>query len=441
MIRDMTRGNVTRHLVGFSVPIILGNLFQLAYNAVDSIVVGRFAGTGALAAVGTANPVMNIIILGVSGLCIGASVLMSEYFGARDTEKLRREFAATLFLGLFFSAAVLALGLPLAGPLLRLLNVPDEIFPQARAYLCIIFLGMPFTFVYNAYAAAMRSVGDSRTPIRFLALASVLNAGLDVAFVAGLHWGAVGAGLATVLAESLSAILCVIYTERNLAALRLTRAELRPDRMLMKLTLQQGSVTALQQACQPVGKLLIQGCVNGLGVEAIAVFNAVSRVDDFAFTPEQSISSGMMTFVSQNRGAKEYGRMRMGLSRGLMVETGYWMLLFCVVLPLRAPIMRLFVGADESAVALGASYLFLMAFFYLLPAYTNGLQGYFRGLGDMKITLAGTFTQISVRVVFVYLLVPRMGLTAVAWASLAGWLCMLLLEVPYLRSMRVRGVG
>lgn len=209
----------------------------------------------------------------------------------------------------------------------------------------------------------------------------------------------------------------------------------------MKLTLQQGSVTALQQACQPVGKLLIQGCVNGLGVEAIAVFNAVSRVDDFAFTPEQSISSGMMTFVSQNRGAKEYGRMRMGLSRGLMVETGYWMLLFCVVLPLRAPIMRLFVGADESAVALGASYLFLMAFFYLLPAYTNGLQGYFRGLGDMKITLAGTFTQISMRVVFVYLLVPRMGLTAVAWASLAGWLCMLLLEVPYLRSMRVRGVG
>ena len=209
----------------------------------------------------------------------------------------------------------------------------------------------------------------------------------------------------------------------------------------LKLTLQQGSVTALQQACQPVGKLLIQGCVNGLGVEAIAVFNAVSRVDDFAFTPEQSISSGMMTFVSQNRGAKEYGRMRMGLSRGLMVETGYWMLLFCVVLPLRAPIMRLFVGADESAVALGASYLFLMAFFYLLPAYTNGLQGYFRGLGDMKITLAGTFTQISVRVVFVYLLVPRMGLTAVAWASLAGWLCMLLLEVPYLRSMRVRGVG
>ena len=139
MIRDMTRGNVTRHLVSFSVPIILGNLFQLAYNAVDSIVVGRFAGTGALAAVGTANPVMNIIILGVSGLCIGASVLMSEYFGARDTEKLRREFAATLFLGLFFSAAVLALGLPLAGPLLRLLNVPDEIFPQARAYLCIIF--------------------------------------------------------------------------------------------------------------------------------------------------------------------------------------------------------------------------------------------------------------------------------------------------------------
>lgn len=269
MIRDMTRGDVTRHLVGFSVPIVLGNLFQLAYNAVDSIVVGRFAGTDALAAVGTANPVMNILILGVSGLCIGASVLMSEYFGARDVEKLRREFAATLFLGLFFSAAVLALGLPLAGPLLRLLNVPQEILSEAQAYLCVIFLGMPFTFVYNAYAAGIRSVGDSRTPIRFLALASALNAGLDVAFVAGLRWGAVGAGLATIIAESLSAVLCVVYTERSLPMLRLTRADLRPDGGLMKLTLQQGSVTALQQACQPVGKLLIQSCVNGLGVGRI----------------------------------------------------------------------------------------------------------------------------------------------------------------------------
>lgn len=149
---------------------------------------GRFAGTGALAAVGTANPVMNIIILGVSGLCIGASVLMSEYFGARDTEKLRREFAATLFLGLFFSAAVLALGLPLAGPLLRLLNVPDEIFPQARAYLCIIFLGMPFTFVYNAYAAAMRSVGDSPHAHPFSGAGIGAQRRVGRAFVAGLHW-------------------------------------------------------------------------------------------------------------------------------------------------------------------------------------------------------------------------------------------------------------
>lgn len=171
------------------------------------------------------------------------------------------------------------------------------------------------------------------------------------------------------------------------------------------------------------------------------MFNAVSRVDDFAFTPEQSISSGMMTFVSQNRGAKEYGRMRMGLSRGLMVETGYWMLLFCVVLPLRAPIMRLFVGRMKAPWHWVRPICSSWRFSILLPAYTNGLAGYFRGLGDMKITLAGTFTQISVRVVFVYLLVPRMGLTAVAWASLAGWLCMLLLEVPYLRSMRVRGVG
>lgn len=441
MIRDMTRGGIARHLAGFSVPLVLGNLLQLTYNAVDSIIVGRFAGKDALAAVGTANPVMSLLILGVSGLCIGASVLMSESFGARDNARLRRAFAAMLWLGLGFSAAVLLAGMPLAGVLLRLLRVPGDILPEARAYLRIILLGMPFTVLYNAFAAGMRSVGDSRTPIRFLALSSALNAGLDLVFVAGLRQGAAGAGLATVIAESVSALLCVVYVERNLPLLHLGRGDMRPDGALIRLTLRQGGVTALQQACQPVGKLLIQSCVNSLGVEAIAVFNAVSRVDDFAFTPEQSIAAAMMTFVSQNRGAKEYARMRRGLSRGLMVETAYWAMLACVVLPARAALMRLFLGDDPGAVALGASYLSLMAFFYLLPAFTNGLQGYFRGLGDMVITLAGTFTQISVRVIVVYLLTPRIGLTAVAWASLTGWICMLALEIPYLRARRVRGTG
>ena len=194
-MKDMTKGNITSQLIRFSIPLVLGNFFQLTYNAVDSIIVGRFVGEDALAAVGTANPVMNIVILGITGICIGASVLMSEFFGAGDHEKLKKEVATTLLFGCYFSLAIAVLGVVFSGWIMRLLHVPEEIQKDGALYLRVIFLGMPFTFFYNAVAAALRSVGDSRTPVRFLAMASVMNAMLDLVFVAGLGMGVLGRGL------------------------------------------------------------------------------------------------------------------------------------------------------------------------------------------------------------------------------------------------------
>lgn len=432
MVRDLTKGSVPKHLITFAIPIILGNLFQLTYNAVDSIVVGRYAGTDSLAAVGTANPVMNIVILGVTGICIGASVLMSQFFGAGDEEKLKREVSTTLVFGGIFSLAMVVLGLALSKAILWMMSTPEEILDIAAVYLRIIFLGMPFTYLYNAMASAMRSVGDSKTPIQFLAASSVLNIFLDFLFVAVFHWEAVGAGIATVLSQAMSALLCVWYVYRRVPLLQLRPGELKMDRELLKLTLQHGSITALQQSCQPIGKLLIQGKINTLGVSAMAAFNAVNRVDDFAFTPEQSISHAMMTFIAQNRGAKQMDRVKKGFRDGLLVEFGYWVLICAVILLFRRPIMGLFSSGESGGMLeLGVEYLGLMAFFYLLPAFTNGIQGFFRGMGNMKITLISTIIQISVRVVFVYLLVPAVGMTGVAYASLIGWICMLAAEVPY----------
>ena len=431
-MRDLTKGNISAELIRFSIPLILGNLFQLTYNAVDSIIVGRFAGEDALAAVGTANPVMNIVILGITGVCIGASVLMSEFFGAGQYEKLKREVSTTLLFGCYFSMAVVLLGLFLSGPIMRLLHVPEEILGDSVLYLRIIFLGMPFTYLYNAVASALRSVGDSKTPVRFLALASVMNGCLDIIFVACLKMGIVGAALATDIAEAASALLCIAYVYRRVPLLQLKKNEAHIDRGLLKLTLQHGSITALQQSCQPIGKLLIQGVINPLGVSAIAAFNAVNRVDDFAFTPEQSISSGMMTFIAQNRGAGNKERVKKGFRKGLTIEAGYWVIICTVILLLKEPIMRLFVsGGDNGLVALGVEYLSLMAFFYLMPAFTNGIQGFFRGMGNMSITLISTLIQISFRVLFVYILVPRIGMKGVAFACLIGWSFMLLAEVPY----------
>lgn len=431
---DMTEGRISSHLIRFSIPMILGNMIQLSYNALDSIIVGRFVGKNALAAVGTSNPIMTIFVLGISGICIGASVLMSEFFGAKDYGKLRRQVATTLLFGALFSFVVLILGLLLAPQILQLLQVPQEIMPESVLYLRIIFFSFPFTFLYNALTAALRSIGDSKTPVYFLAFASVLNAVLDLLFVASFQMGVRGAGIATVIAEASAALLCLIHVYRHVPALHVQTAEWRLDRQLLKTTLSYGSVTALQQAAQPVGKLLIQGKMNTLGVDVIAVFNAVSRVDDFAFIPEQSIANGMTVFLAQNKGAKKKERLQKGFRTGMFLETAYWIFICLLILFFQKPIMELFVSAENQAmVEMGMSYLTLMAFLYLMPAFTNGLQGYFRGIGKMSTTLIGTLIQITFRVIFVYILVPYIGLRAMAFASMIGWIFMLLYQFAAFR--------
>ena len=428
---NMTEGSITKHLVDYSIPLILGNMFQLTYNAVDSIIAGRFIGKEALAAEGTASPVMNIVILGISGICMGASVLMSEFYGAGQKEKLKREMSTTVIFGCYFSVIIAILGGFFSESLLGALGVPDEILGKAASYLSVI-LGAPFTYFYNAVSAALKSVGDSKTPLKFLAFSSILNAVLDLIFIGGLGFGIVCSAVTTVAAEAASAVLCITYVYRKIPMLQLRRGEFTMDRQLLRQTLRYGSITALQQSCQPIGKLLIQGAVNPLGVDMIAAFNAVNRIDDYAFTPEQSISHGITTFVAQNRGAGRKERIRKGFRRGLMLEACYWVFICITITLFRRPLMGLFVTAgNEGIVALGSSYLGLMALFYVFPAFTNGIQGFFRGMGNMSVTLLGTFVQTSLRVVFVYLLTPGIGLLGVAYACAIGWSVMLLVEVPY----------
>lgn len=435
-MRRMTEGSIERHLLAYALPLILGNFFQLTYNAVDSIVIGKFAGEGALAAVSAANPVMTIVVLGVSGISIGASVLMSRFYGAGQEEKLRREVATTALFGAAASLLVFALGMLLSSLILRLMNVPEEILPMAQTYLRIIFVGFLFTFQYNILASALRSVGDSRTPVLFLAMSSVLNGALDVLLVAKMGWGVAGAGFATVVAEGLSALLCAVYMQRRCPLLRLRLRDMRIDRELLAETLKSGSVTALQQACQPVGKVVIQSVINAQGIAMIAAFNAVSRVDDFACIPEQSISSGIMTCVAQNRGANNKARVKETLLRGLRLEIIYGVCILAATLLIKAPVMRLFAAqGSQSMEEMGTRYLTAMAFFYLLPGLTNGMQGYFRGMGEMKTTLVGTAIQISVRALAVYALVPRVGLAGAAWACAFGWCCMLVYAAARYRAI------
>lgn len=435
---NMTQGSIPRHLIRYSIPLILGNIFQLTYNAVDSIIAGRFIGKEALAAEGMASPVMNIVILGISGICMGAGVLISEFFGSGEYEKLKREMSTAVLFGLYFSLAVVTAGIALTPWLLRLLHVPEELLEMTSIYLRIIFLGAPFTYFYNALASALKSVGDAKTPLKFLMFSSVLNGLLDLIFIGGLGFGIVCSAVTTVIAEAVSAGLSIWYVYQKIPYLQLGFKDFHLDKKLLKITLQYGSVTALQQSCQPVGKLLIQGAVNTLGVDAIAAFNAVNRVDDFACMPQQSISHGITTFIAQNRGAKKEERLRKGFYTGLLLEFCYWIGIGSLVLVLRKRIVGLFVSGShaQNIILLGSQYLQTMAFFYIYPGFTNGFQGFYRGMGMMKMTLLGTFIQTSLRVIATWILVPKIGIYGVAFACAAGWSAMLLVEIPYYVYLR-----
>ncbi len=429
---DMTKGNIWREIISYTIPLVLGNIFQLMYNAVDSMIAGRFIGPEALAAAGMAGPVMNILILGISGICIGAGVLMSSFFGSHDEEKLRKELSTLLVSGTLFSLAVTVLGFIFASPLLCVLNVPGEVHDMTLVYLRIIFIGAPFTYFYNALSQALKSVGDSKTPLKFLVVSSVLNCLLDLFFIGYLGFGIACSAITTVVAQVLSALCCFVYIWRKVPVLSLAPHDLGVDKALLKSTLSYGTVTALQQSVQPIGKLLIQSSVNTLGVSVIAAYNAVTKIDDFAFTPEQNIGHAITTFTAQNMGAGNKVRVREGFRKGLALEALYFLIIASLVLLFRKPIMKLFVTGEGSGnvIAEGVLYLSTMAFFYILPAMTNGIQGFFRGVGRMKTTLLCTTIQASFRVIFTFILVPHYGIHAIAYACAIGWILMLLYEVP-----------
>ena len=420
--------------------MILGNILQLTYNAADSVIIGKCLGEEALAAVSTSNPVMTVMVLGASGLGIGASVIMSRFYGAKDRENFRKEFSTTILFTTFLSFVLFLAGMALSPYILRWINTPAEAYEMAKQYLRIVLVGSLFTFQFNILSHAMRSIGDSKTPVLFLAISCGINICMDVLFVALLHWSVAGAAFATVISQATSVGLCILWIRKKIPELRLSRKEYIIDRELLKETVQSGFLTALQQAAQPVGKVLIQSVVNAQGVIAIGAFNAVCRVDDFACIPSQSIGSGIMTCTAQNRGAGNKERVHASFTKGLVVALCYFPIICGATLLLKRPAMKLLTPNDSAAMAeAGITYLSVKAWFFIMPCMNNALQGYFRGLGRMTIVLISTLIQISIRTAVVYLLVPKIGITGEATACFVGWVCMAIFEWNCLLRLKKKG--
>ena len=431
MTKDLTTGKIMPILVNFTVPLVLGNLFQLTYNAVDSIIVGHFVGKEALAAVGICNPVSTLMILFLNGLCMGASILMGIQYGAKDYETLHRQISTTQSSGAFFSFFLTLVCVIFAVPILLLLQVDPSIMSMTVQYLRIIFLGLMFTFLYNFFSSTLRALGDSASPLYFLIISAILNIFGDLFFVIVLKAGSNGCAISTVLSEALCCLFCIIYIQKKVPILRLGKKWLVFDARLLKKTIAYGWASAMQQATVQMGKIAIQALVNTMGVSVAAAFAVVNRIDDFAITPEQNIAHAMTALMAQNKGAGKNDRMREGFRCGMILELVYGAAVMLICLGFARPLMSLFVK-DEEVIGHGVVYLHLIAVMYILPAVTNALQGFFRGIGDLKVTLMSSFTNMTVRVIAAapMVLLWNFGIEALPYSYLAGWIAMLLVETP-----------
>lgn len=432
MTKDMTTGAITPLLVKFTIPLVLGNLFQLTYNAADSIIVGKFVGEDALAAVGTSNPLMTLAILFINGLCLGAGILVSTAYGAGDTQRVERQVSTTAIAGTVFSLVFSALCVLLATPLLRLMQVPEEILPIAVQYLRIVFAGLIFTFFYNFLAATMRALGDSKSALYFLMISSVLNIGGDLFFVEVLGWGSEGCALSTVLSEALCCVLCVVYIQFKVPVLQLGQRWFVFD----SLAAQHRSVRLDQRHAaghRPAGQDRRAGHRQHSGHQCNGRFHRRQpggRLHLYApaeHRPRHDHPDG-----SEPR-CRQKERVRQGFFCGLRIELIYGFCLMAVCLLFARPIISLFVD-DPAVIDLGVEFLRCASLFYLMPGVTNGIQGGFRGLGDLKITLNSSMLNMGFRVAAaaVLVLVLKVDLQIMPVSYGIGWLSMLVYELPLL---------
>ena len=414
--------DILKKLFWYSVPLIIGNIVLLSYDLVDALVISKFVGEKGLAAVSTAGQISSLTLLFFYGLCMGAAVIISEYYGAKEIMGVKFEISTTLITGGIFAVSVSTLLAIFAKGIFTLMQVPSDVMGDTILYLRIACIGLPFVFVYNVYGNALKAMGNSKVPTFFLALSAVVNIILDLVFVVIFNWGVAGASIATVIAQVSSCILIYIYVYVKVKELRFKKGEFMVRKRLAIRTFRDGLVTAIQQAVPPLGKTLVMAKVNTLGVIAMATNGIINRVDNFAILPAQNIALSIMTFTAQSRGAKRNDLIYDIFKKGMVLELGFSAIVFTTLFFFKNNIMVALapVGSTE-VVEMGNSYLQIMSFGYLLVAFTNTFHGFFRGMGNMTLTLYDSLLNISTRVFVVYAFMDIWKFNALAWGTIIGW--------------------
>lgn len=423
MTKDLTKGHPTKVLLAFTIPLLLGNLFQQFYNIADSVVVGQFVGENALGAVGSSFPIMYLSIALAAGMGTGCGVVISQYYGAGRNTDVKSAVNTSITTFLVLGVIMAVLGQLIINPMLTLLNAPPEIIQYSRDYLTWIFLGSIFTFLYNVCNAIFTALGDSRTPMFMLIIAASINVVLDLVFVIYFHMEVVGVAVATVIAQALAASVSYYLLRKRMATIPSEEMPKKFDKNLLKKIIKIALPSTLQQSMISIGMMAVQGLINSFGNIVVAGFTAAQKIDSIAMMPMLNISNAVSTYTAQNIGANEMKR----------IKDGYWgavraAIVACIVISIVIflngnILIGLFVDSQASTGVfdVGTTYLRIVSIFYFLMSMMFVTNGVLRGSGDMKAFLISSMCNLISRVTFAYLLAPRLGYHAIYWAIPIGW--------------------
>lgn len=415
-------GNITKQLIVLAVPLLLGNILQQLYNTADSLIVGHFLGTDAFASVGISGTIMNLFIFVLSGFCVGLSVIFGQLYGSGDRKRFREEVFVAASFGILLTLIISGISMLFISSVLRLIKTPDELIPYANAYLMVILAGLPFTYFYNLFSGILRSIGDTRAALLFLAVSIVSNVILDCFFIAGLRMGTGGAAAATVLSQLFSAVCCFLYIKRNYPFLLCRREDFGFHKELLGRTIKFGVTSALQESSLYIGKILVQGAVNTLGTPGIAAYTATMRIEGFANSFGDSGSQALSVHIAQNLGAGNKKRVNGAFKKAMVLQILLGLSLSVLMFMTAVPGIRLFFRTDDAlALTYGISYMKTVSVFYVLCFIGCTMVGYYRGTGRVHMPFLGTTMQIFFRAFLSWILVSRFGLAAIALATGASW--------------------
>ncbi len=420
--KDMTIGSPTKLILKFSVPMLVGNLFQQMYNIVDAIVVGKFVSKNALAAVGATGSLVFLIIGLAFGLSAGISIVISQYFGARDYENVRKSFATATYVVLGASAIMGVIGFASSRTLLKLLNTPDSILDQSDIFMKITFVGILGITCYNGMAAVLRALGDSFTPLVFLALASLINIGLDLLFVLVFHMKVPGVACATAIAQMISAICCVIYALLKVKVLRMPLKEFKPDKDIFKKCLKLGIPIALQNSFISISMIALQKVVNNYGEIAIAANTAYARIEQLILQPGMSVGAALSAYAGQNIGAGRFDRAKKGYYSASIIMVAFSIVMLPTIYFGGEHIIRMFLKGDAQKVAtIGIHALRITCFFYSAVGMIFVSRNFLSGAGDINISLVMGISEVVCRVVLAIILPIYIGVYGIWWATSINW--------------------